>query len=231
MDFPGLILIIGAVQCLLLAVYWGGILKPWNDNDVIGTLLGFGLLLVAFIAVEYKQGQYAMLVHKLLKKREVLVGSIFSFFISGAVFVLIYFLPIYFQAIRGASAVGSGIRHLALVIPICKYTPSVRILPSRLLTGIYSNLHDHGRRPGDTLRLLRPVHDLRVLPVGHRMWPHIHVPRTITCFRMAWISNSRWHRFRPVVPDAGHGSSSSCCIRGCRHDYCDSLLYGTPSHV
>ncbi|KAM0708686.1 hypothetical protein Q7P35_005338 [Cladosporium inversicolor] len=118
MDFPGLILIIGAVQCLLLAVYWGGILKPWSDNDVIGTLLGFGLLLVAFIAVEYKQGQYAMLVHKLLKKREVLVGAIFSFFISGALFVLIYFLPIYFQAIRGASAVGGGVRHLALVIPI-----------------------------------------------------------------------------------------------------------------
>lgn len=132
MDFPGLVLIIGAVQCLLLAVYWGGILKPWNHNDVIGTLLGFGLLLVAFVAVEYKQGQYAMLVHKLLKKREVLVGSMFSFFISGAVFVLIYFLPIYFQAIRGTSAVGSGIRHLALVIPICKYTSNVRALSSQL---------------------------------------------------------------------------------------------------
>lgn len=130
MDFPGLILIIGAVQCLLLAVYWGGILKPWNDNDVIGTLLGFGLLLVAFIAVEYKQGQHAMLVHKLLKKREVLVGSIFSFFISGALFVLIYFLPIYFQAIRGVSAVGSGIRNLALVITICEYKSCVRNLPS-----------------------------------------------------------------------------------------------------
>ena len=131
MDFPGLILIIGSVQCLLLAVYWGGILKPWNDNDVIGTLLGFGLLLVAFVAVEYKQGQYAMLVHKLLKKREVLVGAVFSFFISGALFTLIYFLPIYFQAIRGASAVGSGIRHLALVIPICGYTSNMRTLWSQ----------------------------------------------------------------------------------------------------
>jgi hypothetical protein len=71
-----------------------------------------------------------MLVHKLLKKREVLVGSIFSFFISGALFVLIYFLPIYFQAIRGASAVGSGIRHLALVIPICEYTLNVELPPT-----------------------------------------------------------------------------------------------------
>lgn len=123
MDFPGLILITGATQCLLLALYWGGILKPWDDKDVIGTLIGFGILLVAFIAVEYKQGQYAMLVHKLLKKREVWVGAMFCFFLSGSLFVLVYFLPIYFQAIRGCTAVESGIRHLALVIPICKYTP------------------------------------------------------------------------------------------------------------
>jgi len=130
MDFPGLILIIGAMQCLLLALYWGGVTKPWNSSHVVGTLLGFGLLLVAFVAVEYKQGQYAMLVHKLVKKREVLVGAIFSFFISGSVFTLIYFLPIYFQAIRGCSAVESGIRHLALVIPICKSASILKTLPS-----------------------------------------------------------------------------------------------------
>jgi hypothetical protein len=121
MDFPGLVLIIGATKCLLLALYWGGVMRSWNNNNVIGTMLGFGLLLMAFIAVEYKQGQYAMLVHKLIVKREVWVGAMFSFFLSGALFVLIYFVPIYFQAIRGASAVQSGIRHLALVIPICEY--------------------------------------------------------------------------------------------------------------
>jgi hypothetical protein len=213
MDFPGLVLIIGAVQCLLLAVYWGGILKPWKDNDVIGTLLGFGLLLVAFIAVEYKQGQHAMLVHKLLKKREVLVGSIFSFFVSGALFVLIHFLPIYFQAIRGVSAVRSGIRHLALVIPICECILRVReYCRVNGLIGIYSNLYDHRRRTGYTLRIFRPVHDLRILPFGHRMWPRLHVHRAITCFHVARLSDSHWYRLRPVVPDAYHGSSGSCCI-------------------
>ena len=74
MDFPGLLLIICAIQCLLLALYWAGVSRPWSDNKVIGTLLGFGLLLVAFVAVEYKQGQHAMLVHSLVRKREVWVG-------------------------------------------------------------------------------------------------------------------------------------------------------------
>ena len=129
MDFPGLLLIIGAIQCLLLALYWGGVLKPWNHNKVIGILLGFGLLLAAFIAIEYKQGQHAMLVHNILGKREVWAGAMFSFFLSGALFVLIYFLPIYFQAIRCCTAVESGIRHLALVIPICEYTFKVAAFP------------------------------------------------------------------------------------------------------
>lgn len=127
MDFPGLVLAIGAMECLLLALYWGGISKPWNHNQVIGTLLGFGLLSIAFVAVEWRQGKRAMLVHNLIKKREVWVGSAVSFFLAGALFVLVYFLPIYFQAIRGCTAVESGLRYLALAIPVCKYTFNFRI--------------------------------------------------------------------------------------------------------
>jgi hypothetical protein len=59
------------------------------------------------------------------------------------------------------------------------------------------------------------------------MWPHLHVHRTIACFHLAWLSDSYWHRFRPLVSDSDHGSPSSCCIRGCRYDYRDPLLYVT----
>jgi hypothetical protein len=34
--------------------------------------------------------------------------------------VLVYYLPIYFQAILGCTAIESGIRNLALVVPVCK---------------------------------------------------------------------------------------------------------------
>lgn len=173
MDFPGLLLIIGAMQCLLLALYWAGVSKPWDSNDVIGSLLGFGLLAVAFAAVEYQQGQYAMLVHKLLKKREVWVGNAFSFFISGSLFVLVYFLPIYFQAILGCSAVESGIRHLALVIPICKYCPS--ILMSLRCSLTISSLHDYHWWSHHPLWVLRAVDDHRVMPRNYRRWAYLHL--------------------------------------------------------
>jgi hypothetical protein len=40
------------------------------------------------------------------------------FFFGGAYFILLYYLPIYFQSIHNASPIGSGVRMLALIIPL-----------------------------------------------------------------------------------------------------------------
>jgi hypothetical protein len=42
---------------------------------------------------------------------------------SGAFFVLLYYLPIYFQAIDGATAQQSGIRNLPLILAMSEYLP------------------------------------------------------------------------------------------------------------
>jgi hypothetical protein len=49
LDFIGATLLIGCIVCLLLALQWGGSMYPWSDSKVWGCLLGFGLLLVAFV--------------------------------------------------------------------------------------------------------------------------------------------------------------------------------------
>jgi hypothetical protein len=68
-----------AIVCLLLALQWGGVSKSWKSADVIGTLVGFGVLMIAFVVAEYLQGDRAMLVPSIMKQRVVLVGSLFSF--------------------------------------------------------------------------------------------------------------------------------------------------------
>jgi hypothetical protein len=40
------------------------------------------------------------------------------FFFGGAYFILLYYLPIYFQSIHNASPINSGVRMLALIIPL-----------------------------------------------------------------------------------------------------------------
>lgn len=42
----------------------------------------------------------------------------FMFFFGGAYFTLLYYLPIYFQSIHNTSPIGSGVRMLALIIPL-----------------------------------------------------------------------------------------------------------------
>ena len=79
MDLPGTFVIMAAAVCLPLALQWGGVSKPWNSADVIGTLIGFFLLSIVFVIVEYYQGERALLVPHILKRRVVYVGCLVSF--------------------------------------------------------------------------------------------------------------------------------------------------------
>jgi putative lipase involved disintegration of autophagic bodies len=40
------------------------------------------------------------------------------FFFGGAYFTILYYLPIYFQSVANTSPIGSGVRMLALIIPL-----------------------------------------------------------------------------------------------------------------
>lgn len=79
MDLLGMVIITAAILCLLFALQWGGVSKSWESADVIGTLVGFGLLMIVFAIVEWAQGDRAMIVPSIMKKRVVFVGSLFSF--------------------------------------------------------------------------------------------------------------------------------------------------------
>ena len=116
MDLPGTFVIMAAVVCYLLAVQWGGTTKSWNDSQVIGLLVGFGLLIIVFILIEYFSGERALLVGRLFKRRNNLVAMIFIFFFAGSFFVLLYYLPIYFQSVDGVSPSDSGVRNIPLLV-------------------------------------------------------------------------------------------------------------------
>lgn len=116
MDLPGTFVILAAIICYILALQWGGQSKPWNSSDVIGSLVGFVLITAVFIAIEWYQGDRAMIVGRLLKNRTISVAMCFIFFLGGAFFLLLYWLPIYFQVVSGVSASQSGVRNLPLIL-------------------------------------------------------------------------------------------------------------------
>lgn len=57
-------------QCyalLPIALQWGGVAKSWGSADVVGTLVGFLVLTLAFIICEYYQGERAFLLKSVIK--------------------------------------------------------------------------------------------------------------------------------------------------------------------
>jgi MFS transporter, DHA2 family, glioxin efflux transporter len=116
MDLPGTFTIMGAIVCYILALQWGGQSKAWNNSSVVGTLVGFVVILTLFIVIEWYSGERAMIVGRIAKDRTIWVCMIFIFFLAGAFFLFLYYLPIYFQVVSGVSASQSGIRNLPLIL-------------------------------------------------------------------------------------------------------------------
>lgn len=83
----------GSVVSLLLALQWGGTQYAWGSGRIIVLLVFFGVLCVAFIAIEIRQNAKAMLPARVFTQRTVLCASFFSFAMAGAIFVLTTYFP------------------------------------------------------------------------------------------------------------------------------------------
>ena len=118
MDPVGVILVMGAVISYILALHYAGQIHSWNPSVVVGLLVGFVALTAAFATWEWFQEDRAMMPYRLVGQRVYLVPSVFAFFFSGAYFLIIYFLPIYFQSVDNVSAAMSGVRNLPLILTV-----------------------------------------------------------------------------------------------------------------
>ena len=118
MDPVGVIFAMGAVISYILALHYGGLMYPWNSSRVVGLLVSFVVLSAAFAVWEWCQKDRAMVPYRLAGDRVYLVSSAYAFFFSGAYFLIIYYLPIYFQSIDNVSPEMSGVRNLPLILAV-----------------------------------------------------------------------------------------------------------------
>jgi len=136
MDIPGIVLGMGALVSFTLAMQWGGTLKPWSSPDVIGTLVGSVIMTVLFAVLQWRAGENASLVTRIMTQRTVAALSAFIFFLNSTNFLLVYNLPQYFQVINDLSATESGIRNLALIL-----STSAFVLASGFILGRVGYYH------------------------------------------------------------------------------------------
>ncbi|KAK4224391.1 MFS transporter [Podospora fimiseda] len=115
-DPIGTMLFMPGVICLLLALQWGGARYAWDSGRIIVLLVLAGVLLLAFCAVQVWKQENATVPPRILHNRTVWASIIYAFCLGACFFIAIYFIPLWFQAVKGASAVGSGIRNLPMML-------------------------------------------------------------------------------------------------------------------
>lgn len=112
LDLFGFVLFAPASVMLFLALQWGGVTFAWDSATVIGLLCGAGAVIILFVAWERHHGEKAMIPPAFITRRIIAASCLTGFFQGGAMILLSYYLPLWFQVIKQVSPTESAVRTL-----------------------------------------------------------------------------------------------------------------------
>lgn len=107
LDPLGTFFFVPCMVCLVLALQWGGSTYEWKNWRLIVLWVIFGLTAIAFGVVQVKMPKSASLPARVIGQRTMLLGAWYTVLFSGAMFLCIYFLPLWCKSYPGLSAVNS----------------------------------------------------------------------------------------------------------------------------
>ncbi|KAI0189900.1 major facilitator superfamily domain-containing protein [Astrocystis sublimbata] len=115
-DWAGGSLVVGSVLMVLLALDFGDVVFPWTSAPVI-SLLVFGVVAGAlFIVNEWKLAKEPIIPLHLFSSKSA-VAAYGVYVLNFYVFIgMLYYLPLYSQAVLGANALTSGVYILPLIV-------------------------------------------------------------------------------------------------------------------
>ncbi|KAK0673349.1 major facilitator superfamily domain-containing protein [Cercophora samala] len=109
LDILGNALLLAASIMLFLALEYTTQGIAWSSAEVIGLLTGCGVVAIIFIVWQWWKGEEALMPPRIVTQRTVAASCGMAFMTYGALINLTFFLPIWFQAIKDDSAIGSGV--------------------------------------------------------------------------------------------------------------------------
>lgn len=116
MDMIGFVLFAPAAVMILLALEFGGSKFAWKSPTIIGLFVGGAVQVVLFLLWERRAGMTAMIPLPIIGKRQVWTACVASMFMYATMLGAGYYLPVYFQTVRGLSPLHSGISMLPAIV-------------------------------------------------------------------------------------------------------------------
>ncbi|CAO2658475.1 Nn.00g061980.m01.CDS01 [Neocucurbitaria sp. VM-36] len=119
LDPLGTALFLPSITCLLLALEWGAKDYEWNSPELVALLVVFAVLFVAFLAWQwFTRYTTATVPTRVMFQRSVAFGSASQFCVGSTMLTVSIYIPLWFQAIKGVSAMQSGINTIPLVLSV-----------------------------------------------------------------------------------------------------------------
>ncbi|KAH8810877.1 putative MFS multidrug transporter [Xylogone sp. PMI_703] len=116
LDLIGFAIFAPAAIQILLALQYGGVQFAWNSSEVIGLFCGSGGTFIVFLAWEYYKGDSAMIPFSIVRNRIVWASCVTYGFFMAQLYCASYYLPVYFQGVKGSSALLSGVYLLPSIL-------------------------------------------------------------------------------------------------------------------
>ena len=133
-DYLGAALLGGALTCLLLFTTWGGQEYAWDSAEIVGLAIGAVALFGAWV-LQQRRAAEPILPLRLFGSPVFTIVSTALFCATLSLFAVIVFMPVFFQVVTGASATGSGL----LLLPLLLASTASTLVAGRVMsaTGRY----------------------------------------------------------------------------------------------
>lgn len=123
-DWVGAPLMLGAIICFTMGISFGGVMYDWDSGQEIALFVVAGVLFIVFgLQQAYCIGttkERRLFPVELIVSRKYYRTIIIMFCITAsggcAIFVPVYFIPVFFQFTRGDSAIDAAVRLLPFII-------------------------------------------------------------------------------------------------------------------
>ncbi|KAI7234391.1 putative major facilitator superfamily transporter [Hortaea werneckii] len=131
-DFLGLFWGTAAVILLLIPISSGGNAgTPWDSPQVIAMLVVGGVCLLAFLFSEWKLASLPMMPLSIFRKPSVAAMLAQSFLLGACYYSYLYFIPLYYQNVRGRTPLIAACLQLPLVFAQSSFSTMSGLYMSR----------------------------------------------------------------------------------------------------
>jgi MFS family permease len=108
-DWIGMVLFIGSTTGILIPITWGGVNYPWDSWRTLVPLLVSAAGFAVFIIWGDRFAPDPLIRTRVMKSRTAAVTYLQDFIHGLVIWSSLYYMPLYFQAVKGSTAIMSGV--------------------------------------------------------------------------------------------------------------------------